>query len=61
VAYMNTRRRIAHHEARQLRNNPPRLWPYVTQEARAAILLAIAHGRPVRVAPMRLDPHTRIA
>lgn len=53
-------RTIAHHEARQLRTYPVRLWPYVKQERDAAVLLLAAHGRHIPCAPMVLNPRTRL-
>ncbi len=61
LSIVRTLRQIAHHEARQLRTIPVRLWPLVAQETRAARLLAAAHPtRPLRVAAMTLDPRTRL-
>lgn len=52
---------IARHESRQLRRHPVHQWPAVTVEARAARLLAWAHGALVPCAPMRLEPRERCA
>lgn len=53
-------RSIAQHEARQLRAIPPRLWPLVKQERDCMVLLLLAHGRPVKTAPLNPDRRTRL-
>ena len=45
-------RLIALHEARQLRNHPPRHWGYVACETHAWRMLCRARGELVAVTPM---------